>query len=49
VLTQARLKFLGLNLDFSIERAKKELGYAPKTSFAQGMAQTLQWCRENNV
>src|SRR5260370_29471557 len=27
LLTQARLKFLGLNLDFSIAKAKRELGY----------------------
>lgn len=40
-LTQARLKFLGLNLDFSIAKAKKELGYQPKTSFSQGMEKTI--------
>lgn len=44
-LTQARLKFLGLNLDFSIERAKRELGYAPKVSFDEGLARTLEWFR----
>jgi nucleoside-diphosphate-sugar epimerase len=42
-LTQARLKFLGLNLDFSIEKAKHELGYAPRWTFDQGLAQTLAW------
>jgi nucleoside-diphosphate-sugar epimerase len=42
-LTQARLKFLGLNLDFSIEKAKRELGYAPRVCFADGMKQTLEW------
>ena len=36
-LTQARLKFLGLNLDFSVEKAKRELGYQPrKVSFRAG-------------
>ena len=34
-------KFLGLNLDFSIAKAKKELGYQPKTSFSQGMEKTI--------
>ncbi len=48
-LTQARLKFLGLNLDFSIERARKELGYAPATTFEEGLARTLAWCRENGI
>jgi nucleoside-diphosphate-sugar epimerase len=46
-LTQARLKFLGLNLDFSIEKAKRELGYAPPFSFDLGMAATTAWYREH--
>lgn len=46
-LTQARLKFLGLNLDFSIEKAKRELGYHPRYSFDQGMAQTIAWYKEH--
>jgi nucleoside-diphosphate-sugar epimerase len=45
-LTQARLKFLGLNLDFSIDRARRELGYAPQYSFDDGLATTLGWYRE---
>jgi nucleoside-diphosphate-sugar epimerase len=47
VLTQGRLKFLGLNLDFSIEKAKRELGYAPRYSFEQGMGQTIAWYKQN--
>jgi nucleoside-diphosphate-sugar epimerase len=46
-LTQARLKFLGLNLDFSIEKARRELGYRPRYTFAQGMAETVAWLRAN--
>jgi nucleoside-diphosphate-sugar epimerase len=46
-LTQAGLKFLGYNLDFSIEKAKRELGYQPRTSFDEGMRQTVAWYREN--
>ncbi len=45
-LTQARLKFLGLNLDFSIDRARRELGYAPRWAFEQGMEQTIAWYRQ---
>ncbi|MBL8797479.1 MAG: NAD-dependent epimerase/dehydratase family protein [Planctomycetia bacterium] len=45
-LTQARIKFLGLNLDFSIERARQELGYRPRVSFDEGMARTMAWYRE---
>ena len=44
-LTQARLKFLGLNLDFSIEKAKRELGYQPVKSFEQAMMETAAWYR----
>ncbi len=42
-LTQGRLKFLGLNLDFSIEKAKRELGYRPHVSFEEGMRLTTDW------
>jgi nucleoside-diphosphate-sugar epimerase len=46
-LTQARLKFLGLNLGFSIDKAKRELGYQPRVSFDEGMGQTVAWYRAN--
>src|SRR5260370_10763319 len=32
-LTQARLKLFGLNLDYSIDKAKRELGYRPSVPF----------------
>jgi nucleoside-diphosphate-sugar epimerase len=48
VLTQARLKFLGLNLDFSIEKARTELGYNPRVSFEEGMRRTVAWYRQNS-
>jgi nucleoside-diphosphate-sugar epimerase len=46
-LTQARLKFLGLSLDFSIEKVKRELGYHPKVSFDEAIKQTMAWYRQN--
>ena len=42
-LTQGRLKFLGLNLDFSIEKAKRELGYRPRSAFDEAMRRTTEW------
>lgn len=42
LLSQARIKFLGLNLDYSIEKARRELGYAPSTDFQQAIAETLR-------
>lgn len=41
-----RLKFMGLNLDFSIEKAKRELGYQPRVAFDDAMAETMAWYRE---
>jgi len=42
LLSQARIKFLGLNLDFSIEAAKRELGYHPAVDFAEAMESTMK-------
>ena len=42
ILSQARIKFLGLNLDFSSERARRRLGYDPQHDFADAMATTMQ-------
>jgi len=47
ILTPAQFKFLLLNLDFSIEKAKRELGYNPRFSFDQGMRETLAWYKQN--
>ncbi len=48
-LTQARIKFLGLNLDFSIDKARRELGYRPIKSFDQAMAETMAWYRQQDA
>jgi nucleoside-diphosphate-sugar epimerase len=44
-LTQARLKFLGLNLDFSIDKARRELHYQPRQTFDEAMRETIAWYR----
>jgi nucleoside-diphosphate-sugar epimerase len=46
LLSSARLKFLGLNLDYSIEKARRELGYQPSTTFDAGIRRTMDWLRE---
>jgi nucleoside-diphosphate-sugar epimerase len=46
-VTQGRLKFLGLNLDFSIEKARRQLGYKPRFTFDQGMGETVAWYKQN--
>lgn len=49
LVNKARVKFLGLNLDFSCEKAKRELGYRPRYSFEEGMRQTVEWFRSQGL
>jgi nucleoside-diphosphate-sugar epimerase len=42
-VTPAQFKFMQLNLDFSIEKAKRELGYSPRIKFDEGMKETVAW------
>ncbi len=37
LINKARYKFLGLNLDYSIEKARRMLGYQPPFTFEQGI------------
>lgn len=46
ILSQARIKFLGLNLDYSTQKAQLELSYQPQTSFQEAMSKTIGWFRE---
>ena len=48
-MTQAQLKFAGLNLDFSIAKARTRLGYRPRVSFDDGMRAALAWFNEHGV
>jgi nucleoside-diphosphate-sugar epimerase len=41
LINKARYKFLGLNLDFSIEKARRVLGYAPPFTTDQGLTAAL--------
>jgi len=49
VLSSARIKFLGLNLDFSIAKARRELGYQPRVDFADAMRDTIAWFRAQGL
>ncbi len=49
IVNKARVKFLGLNLDFSCEKAKRELGYKPPYSFEEGMKITMTWFKEQGL
>lgn len=47
LVNMARYKFLALNLDFSIGKARRVLGYEPAVPFEEGMRQAVEaWKRE---
>ncbi|MCA9059514.1 MAG: oxidoreductase, partial [Planctomycetaceae bacterium] len=46
LLNSARIKFLALNLDYSIEKATQRLGYQPSTDFSEAMKTTIAWFQQ---
>jgi 2-alkyl-3-oxoalkanoate reductase len=42
-----RLKFMGYNLDFSIQKAMDQLGYRPRVTFEEAMRVTMDWYKQN--
>jgi nucleoside-diphosphate-sugar epimerase len=44
-----RVEFFELDRAFSIEKAKRLLGYAPRYSLDEGLAKTAAWYREQNL
>jgi len=46
-LTSAKIKFMGYNLDYSIEKAKRELGYSPQVGFDEGMRRAIDWLKSS--
>lgn len=46
-MSPAQRKFLLLNLDFCIDKAKRELGYQPRRTFDDAMRETIAWQKEN--
>ncbi|MDA0832355.1 MAG: NAD-dependent epimerase/dehydratase family protein [Planctomycetota bacterium] len=49
LLSQARIKFLGLNLDFSIDKARRELHYEPEFDFRDAIVTTMNWFRDHEM
>ena len=48
LVNKARYKFLGLNLDFSIEKARKQLGYDPPFTTEQGLRAAVADMRKSD-
>jgi nucleoside-diphosphate-sugar epimerase len=42
-----RLKFLGLNLDFNIDKARRMLGYRPRWSVDDALVETMDWYKKH--
>ena len=49
LLTNARIKFLAVNLDFSIAKAQEKLGYQPRVDFREGMKTALDWAASQGL
>ncbi|MBN2156358.1 MAG: NAD-dependent epimerase/dehydratase family protein [Candidatus Lokiarchaeota archaeon] len=45
LLTTYSVKNLGSRLEFSIEKAKRELGWTPKIKYKEGLQITLEWLK----
>lgn len=48
-VSKSKIDFLSIDHSTSIEKAKKMLGYKPLYSFESGYAETMKWCKENNL
>ncbi|NIR51197.1 NAD-dependent epimerase/dehydratase family protein, partial [candidate division KSB1 bacterium] len=48
-LYRRRLDFFTKDRAFTIEKAKKELGYRPKVGLRKGLARTAQWYKEQGM
>lgn len=48
-LTRSRVRFLTNSRLYNIERARKELGYAPKVNLEEGMKQTALWYEKHGL
>jgi nucleoside-diphosphate-sugar epimerase len=49
MLNISRLRFLYYNQHYSIDRARRELGYSPKVSYRDGLPPTLEWFARANT
>jgi nucleoside-diphosphate-sugar epimerase len=49
MLTKTRIKFMTLNLDFSIQKAQQQLGYSPRVDFQEGIHETLDWLSQEGL
>jgi nucleoside-diphosphate-sugar epimerase len=46
-ITRASLRHLGTSRFFSIDKARKELGYEPRVFYREGLRTAVKWMEEN--
>jgi len=49
IITRERIESMSTNRVFSVEKAKKELGYKPKVTMEEGVKETVGWYKENDI
>lgn len=49
IITRYGICLLGCDFNYDISRAKRELGYNPKTSFKEGMENTARWYKNERL
>ncbi len=49
LLSNARIKFLGLNLDYCIDKARRDLNYNPQVDYQDAMRETIDWFRSQHM
>ena len=49
IITRYGICLLGCDYNYDISRAKRELGYNPKTSFKEGMENTARWYKNERL
>jgi nucleoside-diphosphate-sugar epimerase len=47
LLNRSRLRFLHYNQYYSIDKARRELGYSPRFTYREGLPPTLDWFKES--
>jgi len=48
-MTRFAIRYMCTHHYFSIEKAKRELGYDPKVSIVEGVDRTVAWLREQDL
>ena len=49
LLTRTAVELFGTDQNFSIDKARRELGYEPKVGFEEGMQRVEEWMRETGA